>query len=50
VAEMARLRETVERLPLALNTPVGEHGGRLSTGRRQRIAIARAMMRDLRIV
>lgn len=34
----------VERLPLGLDTVVGEHGSKLSGGERQRIALARALL------
>ncbi|MEQ8802817.1 MAG: ABC transporter ATP-binding protein, partial [Haliea sp.] len=43
-AQRARLGELVQRLPLGLDTPVGDRGTRLSGGERQRIAIARALL------
>ena len=36
----------VEKLPLGINAPVGERGRGLSEGQAQRIAIARAILRD----
>ncbi|MEV6973497.1 ABC transporter ATP-binding protein [Kitasatospora sp. NPDC093806] len=38
------LHRLVDRLPLGLDTPVGEHGASLSGGERQRLAIARALL------
>jgi subfamily B ATP-binding cassette protein MsbA len=38
------------RFPKGYDTPVGEHGVRLSTGERQRIAIARALIRNAPII
>lgn len=40
----------VSRLPSGLDTSVGEHGEKLSGGQRNRIAIARSLLRDTPIV
>lgn len=45
-ARLALVDEFAARLPLGLDTPVGERGADLSGGQRQRIAIARAIVRD----
>jgi thiol reductant ABC exporter CydD subunit len=42
----AGLAETVAELPNGLHTMLGEHGAGLSAGERQRIALARAFLRD----
>lgn len=42
----AAAAEFVTRLPRGLDTMVGERGGRLSAGERQRIALARALLRE----
>ena len=38
--------ELVDSLPQGLDTPVGELGGRLSEGERQRIGLARVFLRN----
>lgn len=50
VIDAANLRELVDSLPKGLDTMVGEHGGKLSGGQRQRISIARALIREPRII
>ncbi len=49
-AEMANLNEFVKDLPDGLDTFVGEQGGKLSGGQKQRVTIARALIRDPRIL
>ncbi len=50
VAELANLNEFVKDLPNGLDTFVGEQGGKLSGGQKQRVTIARALIRDPRIL
>ncbi len=45
-AERARAAEFIERLPEGYDTPLGRGGGRLSVGQKQRLSIARALVRD----
>lgn len=45
-ATLAHADEFVRRLPLGYETPLGERGAGLSAGQRQRIALARAFLRD----
>lgn len=46
----ANLEKFINSLPQGLDTKVGEHGGKLSGGQRQRISIARALIRDPRVI
>ncbi|KAJ1440616.1 hypothetical protein B484DRAFT_415447, partial [Ochromonadaceae sp. CCMP2298] len=45
VVRAANLQETVAKLPQGLDTRVGERGARLSGGERQKVSIARALLR-----
>jgi len=49
-AEKAHVLEFAARLPQGLDTRIGENGVRLSAGQRQRIAIARALIKDTPIL
>jgi ABC-type multidrug transport system fused ATPase/permease subunit len=46
----ARLGDFLAALPRGLDTPLGEQGSAISAGERQRIAIARALVRDPQVV
>ena len=50
ILKAARLTEMIAQLPHGLDTSVGEHGGKLSGGQRQRISIARALIRDPKVI
>ena len=45
-AELARAADFIDRLPEGIDTQVGERGALLSTGQRQLIAFARAILAD----
>jgi PrtD family type I secretion system ABC transporter len=49
-AKRANAHELIVQLPQGYDTPVGDQGLRLSPGQRQRIALARAMYGDIRLL
>ncbi len=49
-ARSAGADEFIRALPQGYQTPLGRSGGKLSVGQRQRLAIARALVRDPRVL
>ena len=49
-ARMAAIHDRIMELPLGYDTVVGERGYRLSGGEKQRIALARVLLKDPRIL
>lgn len=50
VIKAVNLEDLINKLPDGLDTMLGEHGNTLSGGQRQRISIARAIIRDPKII
>ncbi len=50
VLEMANVNEFLKDLPDGIDTNVGEHGDKLSGGQKQRVTIARALIRNPKII
>lgn len=46
----ANLWDVIQKLPNGLQTRIGEHGDKLSGGQRQRISIARALIRNPKVI
>lgn len=50
VLKAANLWEVIQKLPDGLDTKIGEHGDKLSGGQRQRVSIARALIRNPKVI
>ncbi len=50
VAERVRLRDWIASLPQGWDTLTGSHGGAMSGGQRQRLALARALLADFPVL
>lgn len=48
--ELAKMRDFVEELPAGIDTVIGERGVKISGGQRQRLALARAFLKDSKVV
>jgi len=48
--ELANMREFVEAAPSGIDTVIGERGVKISGGQRQRLALARAFLKDSKVV
>jgi ABC-type multidrug transport system fused ATPase/permease subunit len=47
---LANMREFVDELPAGIDTVIGERGIKISGGQRQRLALARAFLKDSKVV
>ncbi len=45
-AKLAGVLDVIDAMPQGFDTPLGRNGGRLSVGQKQRLSIARALVRD----
>ncbi|MGZ7209542.1 MAG: ATP-binding cassette domain-containing protein, partial [Methanobacterium sp.] len=50
VAKLVKIHDFIEKTPKKYETPVGEHGITLSSGEKQKIALARAILKDSSII
>jgi ATP-binding cassette subfamily B protein len=50
VLEAANVAEFIDKLPDGLNSVIGERGAKISGGQQQRISIARALIRDPKVI